>query len=308
MNSGKQKLSVHVSEDLTLDAGWWEEVPDEGGVIYRRVHPPETTMFEQVVNYLESLPPEPGYPGIRIGEEAIAATAVCLRWGSYLAVLADRNKPLAPEAGQKGVSLIADSEMARINIEASAALAQWIDLMRADWDHYLTLMWAARRLPMTRKRVKTDRRHPYLLGLARPDIAAEAMPRAQQTWGVRARAEAEAHPTRVLANAMINFCWRNGPVENIHAGRSWAYPLTQRRITPSEERELVRTTAERLAQGVLAVFELIHEQSERTWSEQVLPFHLVPELLVTPHEWSLDEQTREVRLLGPEEPQRRGIG
>jgi hypothetical protein len=55
-------------------------------------------MFEQIIAYLESLLPIPGYPGLRLGEEAIAATAVCLRWGSYLAVLADRDKPLWPQA------------------------------------------------------------------------------------------------------------------------------------------------------------------------------------------------------------------
>ena len=48
---------------------------------------------------------------------AVAATAVCLRWGSYLAVLADRDRPLWPRAREANVSRIADDEMARINLE-----------------------------------------------------------------------------------------------------------------------------------------------------------------------------------------------
>jgi hypothetical protein len=122
--------------------------------------------------------------------------------------------------------------------------------------------------------------------------------RAQAEQGKRAQAEAEAHPARVLANALINACWRNGPIEEIHAGRASAYPLTLRRITPSEERKLMRTTAGRLAQGLLAAFELIHERSGRTWAERVLSFHLVPELLVTPTGWTLDERMRQVWLPG----------
>jgi hypothetical protein len=74
--------------------------------------------------------------------------------------------------------------------------------------------------------------------------------------------------------------------------------LAERQILPSEERRLIRTTAGRLAQGVLAVFALIHEESERTWPERVLPFNLVPDWLVTPAGWSLDEQTCQVRLPG----------
>jgi len=298
---GQRVLKVRVNEGLVLDAGWWEEVLDDDGVIRRCVHPPERPMFEQVLDYLASLPPETGYPGLHLGQEAVAATAVCLRWGSYLAVLADRDKPLWPQARQGGLSRIADSEMARINVEASTALARWIDVMRTDWERYLSLTWAARRLPMTRKRAERDRSAISLLGLSIPDFAATLTPRAQEEWGRRARASAEAHPTRVLANAIVNACWRNGPIENIHAGQPSTYPLTQRRITPSEERTLVRTTAGRLAQGILATFGLIHEKSERTWVERVLPFNLVPDLFVTPTGWSLDEQTRQVWLPGAEE-------
>jgi hypothetical protein len=114
-------------------------------------------------------------------------------------------------------------------------------------------------------------------------------------------AEAQAHPTRVFANALTNACWRNGPVEGIHAGRLTVLPLTQRRITKREERLLIRVTAERLVHGLLAAFELTQmEESERTWAERVLPYHLSPGLLIAPSGWTLNERTRTVRLFGAE--------
>ena len=299
LQQNDKKLTVRVNDDLTLDAGWWEKVPADDGMTQRLVHPAETTMFEQVLDYLGSLPPPRDYPGIHISQEAVAATAVCLRWGSYLAVLMDRDKPLWSQARQEGLSRIADSEMARINIEASAALEQWIDIMRDDWDRYFSLMWAARHLPMPQKSVKRDRDHTHLFMLSQPEFAALLLPQTQESG--RARVEAEAHPTRVLSNALINACWRNGPVEDIHGGLPGAYPLTQRRITPSEERTLMRTAAGRLAQGIYG-FSVSHAQhtDPRPWAERVLPYNLASLLLVTPTGWSLDERTCQVWLPGNE--------
>ncbi|MCX6029884.1 MAG: hypothetical protein NT169_11370 [Chloroflexi bacterium] len=72
-------LKVHVNEELTLDAGWCEEVQQDDGTIRRQIHPPRTTMFEQLLDYLKSLPPSVDPPGIRLGQEAVVATALCLR-------------------------------------------------------------------------------------------------------------------------------------------------------------------------------------------------------------------------------------
>jgi len=303
LQQNDKKLTVRVNADLTLDAGRWEEVPAKNGATQRLVHSPETAVFEQVLDYLDSLPPPRDYPGIHIGQEAVAATAVCLRWGSYLAVLADRDKPLWSQARREGLSRIADGEMARINIEASAALEQWIDVMRDDWDRYLSLMWAARHLPMPQKSVKRDRDYTHLFMLSQP-AAANLMPQEGERVE-HAQAEAETHPTRVLSNALINACWRNGPVEDIHRGQASTYPLTQRRITPSEERMLMRTTAGRLAQGIYG-FSVSPAQHRdlRPWAERVLPYNLASLLLVTPTGWSLDERTRQVWLPGTEQRQR----
>ncbi len=119
------QLSVNVSDTLTLDAGWWEETMEETALgkplPCRLIHPPEPTMYDQVLRHLETISHEARIPPksqLNFGEIALATIAVCLRWGTYFAVLADRTKPIWPQTGQEEISMIGDEEMARINIEA----------------------------------------------------------------------------------------------------------------------------------------------------------------------------------------------
>jgi hypothetical protein len=62
----------------------------------------------------------------------IGATALCLRWGTYLAVLLDEHKPLDPRIGSVEISMISDSEMKRINLEFSANLARLIRMLHEE--------------------------------------------------------------------------------------------------------------------------------------------------------------------------------
>ncbi len=94
----------------------------------------------------------------------------------------------------------------------------------------------------------------------------------------------------------MNVAWRNGPVEDVHAGHSWSYPLDQRRVTPDEERELLRFASERLAMGMSVCRQFMMEQPRRPWAEQVLPFGLASILLITPVGWTLTETSRDVHL------------
>jgi hypothetical protein len=133
VNAGAcERLRVRVNDELMLDGGTCEEVAGPNGPD-RLIRPPETTLFRQVLGYLRAKPDPPARPaGSTFGREGIAAAAVVLRWGSYLAALLDRDKPLWSAAHSDGISRISDGEMARINIEASAALAEWSDLARAE--------------------------------------------------------------------------------------------------------------------------------------------------------------------------------
>src|SRR2546426_1354696 len=123
---GQERLRVRVNDELVLDAGTCEQVRGSQGH-ERMIRPPPTTLFRQVLAYLQEKPDPTGHlPGSGAGREGAAAAALVLRWGSYLCVLLDRDKPLWSEAGAEGISRISDAEMARINIEASAALAEWV--------------------------------------------------------------------------------------------------------------------------------------------------------------------------------------
>jgi len=123
-----------------------------------RIEPPAITLFHQMLDYLCAKPdPTQRGAGTQIGREAVAA-ALALRWGSYFAVLADRDQP----------------------------------------------RWA--------------------------EVAGRLVQAASAERLARARAEAQRYPDRVLANALVNVAWRNGPVEDVHAGLARGYPLAQRRV------------------------------------------------------------------------------
>ena len=81
----------------------------------------ETAVFDQLLDWLsrKTTPDTVGFSAKTIG---IGATALCLRRGSYLAVLLDEHKLPDPRIGSPGISMIADSEMKRINLECSANL------------------------------------------------------------------------------------------------------------------------------------------------------------------------------------------
>jgi hypothetical protein len=285
-------LRVGVNDELILDAGATVELDGAELVI----HPPKVTLFHQVLDYLRAKSDPPSPPnGSSVENEGAAAAAVVLRWGSYLAVLADGAKPVWAEARSSEASRICNSEMARINIEASAALAEWIDISREDRGMYERLVGRALTyLPLPKMR-------PRPLGsdfvmLAMPEVAARIAGATYAAHLASVRAAAEIHPSRVFANALVNVAWRNGPVEKIHAGGFRGYPLDHRRVTVAEQQTLMAFAADRLTTGMGLCQDLTVERPARSWSEQVLPYGLAGMMLITPTGWTLTEATREVRL------------
>jgi hypothetical protein len=293
-----ERLAVRVNDELVLDAGSLETVEGPSGPT-RVVRPAPTTLFHQVIAYLKAKPPPRGrLAGTALGQEGVAAAAVALRWGSYLAVLADRGKPLWRAVRDPSLSRISDDEMARINIEASAAMAEWIDILRADpWDHARLVERATSYLPMPRRTSRASPR-PFQ-ALASPEMARRLEQAVDPGLLAKARADVEHHPSRVLANALVNVAWRNGPVEDIHAGVAGDYPLDRRRLTPAEVRALLGFSADGLALGMAVCRQLAMERPPRPWPEQVLPYRLATMMLVTPSGWTLTEASFEVRLPGP---------
>jgi len=233
-----------------------------------------------------------------VGREGVAAAALALRWGSYLAVLLDHDKPVWPEVDSPSTSRISDEEMARINIEASAALAEWIDIYREDpggrsYEQLVNRAVAYLPMPSKRSRLKVTE----FGTLALPETAARLVEASDASRVERARADIEQHATRVFANALLNSAWRNGPVEKIHEGVYHGFPLDQRRVSLAEERELMAFTSERLALGMTVCLSFSRERPRRPWVEQVLPYALAHLWLITPSCWTLTEVSREVHLL-----------
>jgi hypothetical protein len=281
-----------------LDAGTCEEVPGPEGPELL-IRPPRTTLFHQVLSYLRDKPdPTTKLSGSTSDREGAAACAMTLRWGSFLAVLLDREKSVWSEVKSATTSRISDQEMARINIEASAALAEWVDLFRADQDQRLYFKLVDRAvcyLPMPKRKPRVN--FNEFLALANPEISAKLLAACDAAYLETARADAERFASRVFGNALTNHAWRNGPVEGIHAGEYRGYPLDQRRITPAEERALMGFASQRLALGMRVCQQFSAEQPPRAWTEQVVPYALAGMLLITPSRWTFTESSRQVRLL-----------
>jgi hypothetical protein len=202
-------LRVRVNDELSLDAGATEEAGDSELVI----HPPRITLFHQVLDYLHSKhdPPAPS-AGLATANEGAAAASIVLRWGSYFAVLADSSKPVWRESRSPGTSRICDLEMARINIEASAALAAWIDMSNENRDLYeKVLRRALAYLPLPR--MKSRPAGSEFAILAMPSVAEKIVEATDAARVAHVRVEAERHPSRIFANALVNTAWRHGPVE-----------------------------------------------------------------------------------------------
>ena len=133
------RLHIRVTDHLLLDAGTLEETRDPENRRVRMITPAPQTFYQQVVAYLsdattqEKVPPQ---TAVNFREVTYATVAVCLRWGSYFAVLADKEVHEWTPLLQEEVPGIRDTEMARMNIEISSAFCQWLTLIHtAPSDH-----------------------------------------------------------------------------------------------------------------------------------------------------------------------------
>lgn len=233
------QLSVSF-RDLALDAG---RVFDNGDNRLLIAHP-DVSMFEQVCKWLNAQPSSP-YTGLPHYVLGIGAAALCLRWGTYLAVLLDNHKPIDPHRKDPAASMISEGEMMRINIEASANLEHVLRLLHEDeLTCYHLLERAYTYLPMPQRRVKRN------LSVVTQLIGSALMFNAQPSLFKSTPELIErlvAHPYRVLANYIMLWAYRNGngEVEEVHAGRFVGYSLAHRRVTLAQERGILRGAASR---------------------------------------------------------------
>ncbi len=197
--------------------------------------------------------------------------------------------------------------MARINIEASAALSDWIDLLRTDQPRFRKLVKAAVQLlpfPIAQLDGSTyyhrfralaafnsSHGRRYLMDAFARDFGSE--------WLERQKAGVLLNPTRALANGILNEHWRNGSgIEDTHAGSiAPPRPLLQRRLTRAQEALLMQETAELFVPTMRALYSVVGKPGEETWPEQALPYAIA---FKPPADWSLNEQTRAIALPGAE--------
>jgi hypothetical protein len=227
--------------------------------------------------------------------------------GSYFAVLANHDLPQWAAAFDPEIGCVGDGEMARINIEATAALADWIDLMRADQRHFRTLVKAAIRLlacPIAQLDGATYDDRFRALGAVNSANGRRSLMEASARdfgaeWFEREKARVLVNPTRALANGVLNEHWRNGSgIEDVHTGSvAPPRPLKQCRLTKALEALLMQEVAELFVPTLRALDHVVSKPSEETWQEQALPYVIA---FKPPVGWSLEEQTREIALPGKE--------
>ena len=196
-------------------------------------------MFDQLSDWLsrQSAPEPAPFSSETIG---IGATALCLRWGSYLAVLLDENKPLDPCVASPEISMVADSEMKRINIEFSSNLARLIRMLHEDEAGcYRLLHLAHQYLPMPRLQFRHCPNPFEAFQRLCSHFFCEMAGIDLRDRLDRARPIVTPDAYRVLGNRIALASWRNGPVEELHSGRALAYSLSYRRATDRQSRELM---------------------------------------------------------------------
>jgi hypothetical protein len=277
------KLLIHGIQDLVLDAGTVSEKKDNF-----IISPPTNTMFDQIWNWLESHPRK--YFGYNNWAFGIGATALCYRWGTYLAALMDENKPIHPHAGasHSAVSMISQNEMMRINIEASSNLARLLEKLHKDEHNAIDFILRAYDwLPMPQKQVKRKWEAVAIiyktLEIYKDHLQEYAKERSEQ---------AVKFPYRSLANTITVLAYRNGEVENVHAGKGAAYSLDHRRFTQSQSRKVVRGIAEHLS----ALFTAKPLWQDNLSIPEKWPSCLagLPYVMFYPYDWSLSQLSSEI--------------
>ena len=269
--SGEQSILIVVNNSLTLNAGTVVEghAPNSNRTVYH-IQPPETTMFDQLVQHLVSLKPNRAYISYTRANLGIAIAQLAIRWGSYLATLLDEQAPRHPiltdpkQVKTSTLSHISDSEMKRLNIEISTNLALLGDLYRQNEILYYQLLGTAlETLPPLVRTAKPNKHLEqsilsafYTGALAthlktHPESLPNMIAQYPEMEDVKLAvihtrdmpAEASANPSRVIANFLANHLWRNTLVENYHSGtHDDNAPLLphQCRFTPKDARALLR--------------------------------------------------------------------
>jgi hypothetical protein len=186
-------------------------------------------MIDQLLAYLDGLPLRDG--DIQIRHQAVGCSALCVRWGTYLATLTtDAYAPLHPDVADRqerqsqSYGFISEAEMRRLNIEVSANLARLVRLYRerGRFALYGLLAKAHTYLPMPQQSVPKDAEATALIYGAL-QAGAHILRCAQggtndQGPATQPQLIAERDADRFLCNVLASHAWRNTTIEDVHAG------------------------------------------------------------------------------------------
>jgi hypothetical protein len=278
-----EQILIHISPELTLDYG---TITDRQG-IHATIHPPDTRLLDQIVNYLNTKPDPLRPTPKRLGQ---GLAALCIRWGSYLATLIDSNSPPHPDlTDRQPGGMIDDWEMRRLNIEMSCNLA-WVMKQLAKGNAAATnqlLIKAGYFLPMPYALFDTSKRYT-------PDLIRFATDKTPPSLGFIPRLDLDSTVLlRACANTIIKQTWRNGTsIEEIHAhfgplGWSKQAPLSphERRLTRDSENKVMEVMISHMIASYRALPAVVQHAS----LDSVL-------ILQTPYNWSFTDTTYEVKL------------
>jgi hypothetical protein len=229
--------AVPVTDAFSLDAGPLRVLRGDQRSQRRPVAlgiRPELPMLRQLFGHLKStmaaqrrtLSPD---------DEGRALALLCVRWGSYFAVLADQTKPLMPESTDpdpRRFSRVANDEMHRMNVEISANLCALMTLRMVNPVEYAALLSAALQyLPAGFGTTPSNlpEAHSVISLTLDPEWPGPVPP-------LDVPPESRV---RAVANGLTIFGWRNGEIENIHAGHGCAYPVGECRITAAESHAIL---------------------------------------------------------------------
>jgi hypothetical protein len=282
------ELRVRVNDELTLDCGRAER-DSRAGTGWTLV-PPDVSQFDQLIDYLERKPDAARGARSVVDVETLAATALCLRWGTWFAVLADAGRPRWPLAGEPGVAHLSVEELHRIRLEATDAFERWIEIYRSGRACTRAIQLAIRAVA-------------YLpghagIGALRMDAATRGdgglAPTSTAEIGTDERAAVDEAPSRALASRLAAETCEAEPIANLAGGCVFPLPLDACRFPPELATRMFARVNARMKAAIWTCSWLAHESDlRRPWTERVLPF-VEPGL--TPH--ALRETPPVVRLSG----------
>jgi hypothetical protein len=261
---------------------WDNDGTPQHGVILTPDHAPWRDLFAALDDAGTS---QAGAPVTPL-EEADAMTGACWRYGSYFHLLT-AGEAYPPFRGNRNLSRLGDWEMQRINLEFSSGLAAWLEDRAHDPEITNRRTRAALSLLPTPWRAgRSEWLDEWIVSDAR-DLAATVQARLAELPSLSPLDDRLT--VRHEANYLALDVYRNGPIENLHAGY-WSHgteiPGFQRFDAP-EVTKLAAHAAYRLAHRLL-------------WRADARMTDIYPRLWDVPswRGWSLTEETAGVKFSG----------